>query len=137
MTLDADLVRLRSGEIEESVAHLERLARLTRTKLLADQDSLDIACIACSSRSTPLALCHHVAARHLRRVPEDDAACFAIIEGRGVIPADLSSRLQKVARFRNLLVHVYWKIDYGQVHEILQRNLDDLRQFVSIVAAMA
>jgi len=137
MTLDADLVRTRCGEIEESVARLERLASLTRSDLLGDQDSLDIAWYRLLvAIEAALALCHHVSARHLRKVPEDYAACFAILQEGGLIPPDLSGRLQQMARFRNLLVHIYWKIDYGQVYEILQRNLGDLRQFASIVAAL-
>lgn len=137
MTLDADLVHSRCGEIEESVARLERLASLRRGDLLGDQDSLDIACYRLLvAIKAALALCHHVSARHWRRVPEDYAACFAILHEGGAIPADLSTRLQQMARFRNLLVHIYWKIDYGQVYEILQTNLGDLRQFASIVAAL-
>ncbi len=46
-----------------------------------------------------------------------------------MIPADLSDRLQRMARFRNLLVHVYWKIDYGQVYDIIATRLGDLRAF--------
>jgi uncharacterized protein YutE (UPF0331/DUF86 family) len=34
-----------------------------------------------------------------------------------------------MARFRNLLVHVYWKIDYVQVYEIISTRLADLRVF--------
>lgn len=35
----------------------------------------------------------------------------------------------QMARFRNLLVHVYWKIDYGQIYDIIATRLDDLRSF--------
>jgi len=38
-----------------------------------------------------------------------------------------------MARFRNLLVHMYWKIDYGQVLDVLQQNLGDLRAFAAAV----
>jgi uncharacterized protein YutE (UPF0331/DUF86 family) len=137
MTLDADLVRSRCGEIEDSVARLDRLARVTRDDLLGDQDSLDIACYRLLvAIEAALALCHHISARHMRKVQDDYAACFAILHEGGVIPADLSGRLQQMARFRDLLVHIYRKIDYGQVYDILQRNLGDLRQFASIVAAL-
>jgi uncharacterized protein YutE (UPF0331/DUF86 family) len=137
MMLDADLVRSRCGEIEESVARLERLARLSRNDLLEDQDALDIACYRLLvAIEAALALCHHISARHLRKVPEDYAACFAILQEGGVIPPDLTVRLQQMARFRNLLVHIYWKIDYGQMYDILHRNLGDLRQFAAIAAAL-
>ena len=55
-----------------------------------------------------LALCYHVSARRLKRVPDEYAACFAGLSQAGLVPADLSARLQQMARFRNLLVHVYW-----------------------------
>jgi uncharacterized protein YutE (UPF0331/DUF86 family) len=29
---------------------------------------------------------------------------------------------------------MYWKIDYGQVYDILQRNLQDLRAFAAAMA---
>ncbi|OFV90290.1 MAG: hypothetical protein A3G76_04750 [Acidobacteria bacterium RIFCSPLOWO2_12_FULL_65_11] len=74
--------------------------------------------------------------RHLQKAPEDYAACFGVLREAGLVPAELAERLQQMARFRNLLVHIYWKLDYGQVYEILQRNLGDLRQFASIVAAL-
>jgi uncharacterized protein YutE (UPF0331/DUF86 family) len=47
---------------------------------------------------------------------------------------DLFSRLQRMARFRNLLVYVYWKIDYGQVAHIIAPRLDDFRAFRSAIA---
>jgi uncharacterized protein YutE (UPF0331/DUF86 family) len=136
MTLDADLVRSRCGEIEDSVARLEQIARLPREQFLADRDLLDIACYRLLvAIEAALTLCYHVSARQLRKAPEDYAACFAVLQEAGVLPADLAGRLQRMAPVRNLLVHIYWKLDYHQVHEILQNNLVDLRQFGSLVAA--
>jgi uncharacterized protein YutE (UPF0331/DUF86 family) len=41
-----------------------------------------------------------------------------------------------MARFRNLLVHMYWKIDYVEVHKIIREHLNDLRAFSGIAAAL-
>ncbi len=41
-----------------------------------------------------------------------------------------------MARFRNLLVHVYGKIDYRQVYEVLRHDLGDLRTFAAAVASL-
>jgi len=76
-----------------------------------------------------LAVCFHVSAKRLHQVPGKYAGCFSSLERAGLIPPDLSSRLQQMARFRNLLVHVYWKIDYDQVYGIMTTRLDDLRTF--------
>lgn len=34
-----------------------------------------------------------------------------------------------MARFRNLLVHMYWKIDYEAVYDIIGDSVNDLRDF--------
>lgn len=138
MTLDADLVRSRCGEIEESITRLSQIAGMPKDRFLADKDILDIACYRLLvAIESALALCYHVSARRLRRTPEDYAACFGVLREAGLVPAELAERLQQMARFRNLLVHIYWKLEYGQVYDILQRNLGDLRQFASIVAALS
>ena len=69
-----------------------------------------------------LALCYHVSAKRLRKVPEEYAECFGMLRDAGILPPELAGRLQQMARFRNLLVHMYWKIDYGQVFDVLQHN---------------
>jgi uncharacterized protein YutE (UPF0331/DUF86 family) len=128
---------VRCGEIEDSLARLDRLAQMPREELLADQDLLDVACYRLLvAIEAALALCHHVSARQLRRVPDDYAACFGILQDAGVLAGDLTGRLQRMARFRNLLVHIYWKIDYGQIYDILQSSLGDLREFAAVVAAL-
>ena len=132
MTLNPDLVRTRCAEIEESVSRLERFRSMSREGFLADQDALDIACYRLLvAIEAALALCFHVSAKRLRRVPEEYAECFGILRDAGILTADLAGHLQQMARFRNLLVHMYWKIDYGQVFEMLRHNLGDLRAFAA------
>jgi len=134
MTLNPELVRTRCSEIEESVSRLERLRDLPRERFLADQDALDIACYRLLiAIEAALALCYHVSAKRLRRVPEEYAECFGMLRDAGILPAELAGRLQQIARFRNLLVHMYWKIDYDQVFDVLQHNLEDLRAFSAAV----
>jgi uncharacterized protein YutE (UPF0331/DUF86 family) len=41
-----------------------------------------------------------------------------------------------MARFRNLLVHVYWTVDYDRVFDLLEHDLNDLRRFSEAVAAL-
>ena len=137
MTIDADVIRSRCGEIEESIARLEQLAALSREQFLADRDSQDIACYRLLvGIEAAIALCYHVTTRRLRKAPEDYAACFAALCDAGLIAQDLSDRLQRMARFRNLLVHMYWKLDYNRVYDIMQTDLGDLRSFSAGMAAL-
>jgi len=134
MSLNPDLVRARCAEIEESVGRLERFKRLSRSEFLSNQDTLDLACYRLLvAIEAALALCYHVTAKRLHKVPEEYAECFAMLKEAGVISGELTGRLQQMAKFRNLLVHMYWKIDYGRVYDAIQQNLEDLRAFSAAV----
>jgi uncharacterized protein YutE (UPF0331/DUF86 family) len=138
MTLDVEVVRRRCAEIAESHDRLQRIREGGREVFLADGDTRDIACYRLLlAIEAALALCYHVSARHLRQVPEDYAGCFAGLARAGVIPEVLSWRLQQMATFRNLLVHVYWEVDYGRVFDAIEADLDDLTEFSRTIAALA
>jgi len=135
MSLNADLIRARCTEIEDSIQRLERFQSLSKAEFLSNQDTLDLACYRLLvAIEAALALCYHVSAKRLRRVPEEYAQCFEQLRNAGVIPGDLTERLQMMARFRNLLVHGYWKIDYEKVYEVIQHSLHDLRDFAAAIA---
>jgi uncharacterized protein YutE (UPF0331/DUF86 family) len=102
MTLDGDVVRGRCQEIEQSLFRLQAIRAAGREAFLGDADMKDIGCYRLLiAIEAALALCYHVSARRLRSVPDDYAGCFQGLESGGVIPADLSTRLQQMARFRN------------------------------------
>lgn len=38
-----------------------------------------------------------------------------------------------MSRFRNLIVHRYWDVDYGRVHQTLQSSLEDFARYARAV----
>jgi len=137
MTLNPDVVRARCGDIEDALARLARFAAMPVDQFVANRDAVD----AASYRllvgiEAALSLCYHVSAKHLRQVPEQYAACFNTLRDAGVVAPDLAIRLQAMARFRNLLVHVYARVEPARVHEILREHLGDLRAFAQAVARL-
>lgn len=71
---------------------------------------------------------HIIASEGFRR-PEDYADIFRVLAENKIIPEDFATQLVKMARFRNLLVHIYLEVDLDQVHKILNNNLKDLEKF--------
>ena len=137
MTLNPNVVRARCAEIEESVQRLETLAAIPLDDFLADRDTQDIASYRLLvAIEAVLALCYHVSSRRLRTTPEDYAGCFALLGEAGIVAPELTERLQSMAKFRNLLVHVYWQVDYRRVHAVMRENLQDLRAFAAAVVAL-
>jgi uncharacterized protein YutE (UPF0331/DUF86 family) len=137
MNLNQDLVRTRCHEIEDSLSRLEQIQAVPKEVFLKDRDLQDIACYRLMvAIEAALGLCYHISAKHLKRVPEGYAECFAILAGASVISIELSERLQRMARFRNLLVHMYWKVDLETLYELIQNRLTDLRQFSQAIVAL-
>ncbi len=72
---------------------------------------------------------HIIAEKGLRRA-EDYKDIYKVLEEEGIIDTELSSRLQEMAQFRNLLVHRYGKIDTKRIFIIMSEGLGDIKEFV-------
>jgi uncharacterized protein YutE (UPF0331/DUF86 family) len=61
--------------------------------------------------------------------PETYADIFKGLEKLGVVDEKFSERLVRMARFRNVLVHLYWEIDREEMYKMLQENVEDFNRF--------
>ncbi len=71
----------------------------------------------------------HIISHEKLRVPETYADMFRILVQNGTLKESQLEALEKMARFRNIIVHDYEKIDAEIVIGILQRNLHDFEGF--------
>ncbi len=62
-------------------------------------------------------------------VPADYADVFVRLGEVGVLPSAFAAKLVSMAKFRNVLVHLYLDVDLDKVYTYLQKNLDDLEEF--------
>ncbi len=69
------------------------------------------------------------------RKPEDNNDILNVLIEEKVLKEKTGTKLTGIAKFRNLLVHEYEKIDHDIVFEKLQKKLDDLRAFKKEVNA--
>lgn len=74
-------------------------------------------------------ICNHIIAEERLGQPREYAEVFRVMGEAGIFPEDLVRRLEQMAKFRNLLVHLYGEVDDRQVYEILQTRLGDFEQF--------
>ena len=137
MTLNHELIKKRCQEISDSLERLENIKNLTKEEFLKNQDQRDIASYRLLvAIEAALNLCYHISAKKLKKAPDEYAECFGILGEAGIISIDLAEQLKKMARFRNMLVHMYWKMDYEILFDILQKDLELLRQFTKAVTAL-
>ena len=129
---DVDLVRVRQllSNIAEAQSQLRELGQLAETEFLGDFRNTESAkYLLIVTTEAAIDLCNHIVARRGKRAPQDYADCFAVMAELGVITPELATQLKRMARFRNLIVHLYWKVDNQLVYEVIQNNLDDLDAF--------
>jgi uncharacterized protein YutE (UPF0331/DUF86 family) len=132
--VNLDRLRELAGHLRDSVRQLRELGEATREMFVADARSVNSAkYLLIVATEAALDICNHLAARRGGRSPEDYADCMAIMAEIGVIDEDLKIRLMRMARFRNLLVHVYARVDDGEVHRIIRENLGDLERYLASV----
>jgi uncharacterized protein YutE (UPF0331/DUF86 family) len=69
------------------------------------------------------------------RYPESNQDVFKILAEEGEMSLDLLPALLEMARFRNLIVHDYVRIDDARVYGILKKRLGDFDAFAEAVRA--
>jgi uncharacterized protein YutE (UPF0331/DUF86 family) len=74
---------------------------------------------------------NHIIARLGLRAPQDYGDVFRILRDAHILPPELAEAMVDMARFRNLLVHLYWQIDYERIYDSLQGRLASLETFAS------
>jgi len=131
---DPQLVAKKLALIETSVRELASLARpeeisrdlrerrfVEHTLQIAIQAALDAA--------------SHVVSDDRLGEPSTYRELFDLLEKAGYLPADLARELEKMAGFRNVLVHGYDDVDLDIVRDIVENRLADLSRFVECIRA--
>lgn len=129
---DADLVAKKLARIETCIADLRRLASpetietdlvqqrfVEHTLQVAIQAALDVA--------------SHIVSDERLGEPETNRALFALLSRAGYVGIDLLPALERMAGFRNVLVHGYDEVDLAVVRTIVENHLGDLERFVESV----
>lgn len=131
---DPELIAKKLALIETSVRELQTLARteeiasdireqrfVEHTLQIAIQAALDAA--------------SHVVSDERLGEPVSYRELFDLLEKADYIPADLARELEKMAGFRNVLVHGYDDVDVAIVRDIVDNRLSDLLRFVDCIRA--
>ena len=74
-------------------------------------------------------LAHHAIKIRKLGLPQSSKDSFRLLADHGLIPGDLSDRLERMVGFRNVLVHQYRQLDIDLMIEVIETRLDDLLKF--------
>ena len=135
--VDAERLRRLVQRVADDLAALEGYAALAPEDVLADVARLGhVKYLFVTALEGCIDAAHHVAASEGWRPAETNADAFVVLGEHGVLDAELVTRMAAAARFRNLLVHGYARVDDRRVVDHLAR-LGDLRRYLAEVARLA
>jgi uncharacterized protein YutE (UPF0331/DUF86 family) len=69
------------------------------------------------------------------RTPTSYSDTFKVLRENGILPAGLFVKMEKMAKFRNIVVHHYDNIDAEIVVGILKRDVDDFQSFQAAIVS--
>jgi uncharacterized protein YutE (UPF0331/DUF86 family) len=134
MALSDEVIRQRLQLLESYVQHLQGYRARSRDEVRSDISltwaiehglQLSIQCV--------LNVCHYLVADLALGVPVTSQEAIELLRDAGIFPATFADTLVQMARFRNLLVHVYAQVDIERVYDHVQNHLDDFGQFAQHV----
>lgn len=87
------------------------------------------------SIETCLGIGNHIISSEKFRAPKDYSDIPRVLYENHIIPEDFMLELQKMARFRNRIVHIYWEVDDTTIYQIIRAHLEDFEKFTHYLAA--
>lgn len=131
MKINIDRIRQLAGEVNLAVSKLNRIGQMNEAEFLADSDKIDSAKYnLVVAVEAAIDICNHLAAKAGGRAPTGYADCFRILGELGIFKEEFVKQLQRMAKFRNLLVHLYWQVDNERVYKVLKEDIADLKRYL-------
>ncbi|MDZ7700092.1 MAG: HepT-like ribonuclease domain-containing protein [Deltaproteobacteria bacterium] len=130
MQIDRKRLNKYLDEIASETIDIERLLAHPDDEIISDQHlmkSLKYSTIVIAEAIA--ATLQHVLAKRHNAVVEGYMEVFRKTREFSILPADLVSRLQPFLRFRNMLVHQYWRVNDRTFLANLRDGLADFHEF--------
>jgi len=132
VSYDDEKVTALSSQLVQACGYLQDLGRMQKDTVLGNPHLIASAKYhLIVGIEAAIDLANHLIAKERWRAPEDYADTFRIMEEHGLVDAEFSARLQRMARFRNRLIHIYWDIDDETIYTLLQEDIHDIEEFLT------
>lgn len=121
-------------ELEEAIIDWERYQAISLEELRSERDKRNMVLYALLvSIQVAIDIANHLIAEYSLKKPSTYRESFEILAEEGIIPKKLSKELADLAGFRNVLVHIYWRLNLEEVHGVLKNDLKNIKEFKAIV----
>ena len=135
MVIDRGKVESRIYYIKQNLEKLYKLRGLAQQDFLRDYRNHDAAKYNLQVIIEALIdIGNHIISRKKLPIPDSNADTFRILSQNGIIPVEKLSRYEAMAKFRNMVVHLYQDINDEEIFHIIKNDLSDIEHFIEIIA---
>lgn len=134
--VDKEKIRSKIQIIEENISKLKELKKYNLEEFRGDFRNVEAAKhLLQVNVEAMIDVANHIIARNRWKTPETSAQSFRLLQQQGYFTAEEYNVLNKMVKFRNRVVHLYYTVDEQDVYNILQNHLDDFSLFIKAIAA--
>lgn len=131
MNLDFEKIKKRISEIEESINEINKIVSINEYEFWKDKRNItSVKYYLLEAIEAVGGICVHIVAKKFGKGVNSLSECINILEEEEILNKELSSRLKKMIKFRNKLIHKYWDIDDKLVYEYAKNETDDFIDFI-------
>ncbi len=128
--VDKTLLLRKLAEIEEYLGQIKEYANVSAEQYSKDwkiqriiERTLQMMIESCAD------IAGHIISDREYRIPTSYADTFRVLYENEILAKDLFETMEKMVKFRNIVVHHYDRVDVEIVVGILRKNLDDFLEF--------
>lgn len=134
MSIDKEKIKKRFSEINEALNEVRRLTSLEDKDFWSKKENIAAVKYYLLLATEDIGgICSHIAARKFNKGVSAFGECFEVLSKENFIGEDLSSRLRKIVKFRNKLMHQYWEVDDKKILEYARQDIGDFEDFMKAV----
>ncbi len=129
-----DVILNKAASIERCLHRIEEEYAGNEQNLVGNQTKQDAIVLnlqrACE---TAIDLAMYVVSRRKLGVPQDSRDAFSLLQTAGILPVDITQRMQRMVGFRNVAIHEYTRLNLDIITSIITKQLNDFRTFSSMI----
>ena len=129
--VDRDKIENKIRYVKDNLEKLKELQQESKQDFLNDYLKYDTAKYNLQvSIEALIDIGNHIISRENFKFPDTNADTFKILKEENIISKNKLKAFIAMAKFRNMVVHLYDKIDEKEIYDILQNHLDDFEYFI-------
>lgn len=134
MEIDKEKIKKRFSEINEALEEIRKLTSLNDEEFWSKKEYIAaVKYYLLQAIESVGSVCVHIAAKKFNKGVSAFGECFEILEKEGFLEESLTSRLRKMVKFRNKLMHKYWEIDDKNILNYTREDLGDFEEFIKAI----